>query len=64
MASFKRWKERYAVYGLDGLVDGRISPKSPLSEETAAELCTLRRADAQIEVEKLVEYAAAPRVLG
>src|ERR1700733_12342385 len=44
-ASFKRWKDRYAAYGLDGLVDARISPQSPLSAEVAAELCTLRRAD-------------------
>ena len=51
-SSFKRWKERYAADGIDGLVDGRIPPNSPLSSRAAAELCTLRRADPQIAVEK------------
>src|SRR5437016_3604025 len=60
-ASFKRWRERYAAYGLDGLVDGRIPPKSPLSAQVAAELCTLRRADSQIGVDKLIVYAATQR---
>lgn len=56
--SFSRWKQRYAAYGLEGLVDGRIPPKSPLSEKAAEEICTLRRADPQIAVHKLVSYVA------
>ncbi len=57
-SSFSRWKKRYAAEGVDGLVDGRIPPNSPLSSKVAAELCTLRRADPQVAVQKLVEYAA------
>ena len=61
LSSFSRWKKRYAAYGLDGLVEGRIPTKSPLSAQTAAELCTLRRADPQVGVERLVAYAAEQR---
>src|SRR5271155_3639593 len=38
LPSLSRWKKRYASYGLDGLVDGRIPPNSPLSAKAAAEL--------------------------
>ena len=56
-SSFRRWQQRYAKYGLDGLVDWRMPPKMPtMPPEARAALCTLRRMDANISVATMVQH--------
>ena len=58
-SNFRRWKERYAAFGLDGLVDWRAPPcAEEMPGEVRAALCTLRRADPNIDVEVMVEHVA------
>ena len=56
-SNFRRWKQKYDTYGLDGLIDWRMPPKPeemPLEVRTA--ICTLRRADANVPVEEIVAH--------
>jgi transposase len=58
-SSFRRWQQRYAKYGLDGLMDWRMAPKMPtMPPEARAALCTLRRMDANISVATMVQHLA------
>jgi len=58
-SNYRRWKQRYEAYGLDGLIDWRLPPKPeelPLDVRTA--ICTLRRVDPNVPVEKIVAHVA------
>ena len=58
-SSFRRWKSHHAAFGVDGLFDWRSPPRSEeMPAEVRAAICTLRRADPNIDVEVLVEHAA------
>jgi hypothetical protein len=58
-SNFRRWKERFAKYGLDGLMDWRLPPKAPTTPaEVRTAICTLRRMDPNIGVDTVVEYVA------
>lgn len=57
--SLRRWQKRYAKYGFDGLVDWRLPPgHPPMPAEVRAAMCTLRRADPNVDVEVIVEHVA------
>ena len=57
--SLRRWQKRYAKYGFDGLVDWRLPPgHPPMPAQVRAAMCTLRRADPNIDVEVLVQHVA------
>jgi hypothetical protein len=58
-SSFRRWKERYAKYGFDGLLDWRLPPKAATTPaEVRIAICTLRRNDPNIGVEAVVKHVA------
>jgi hypothetical protein len=54
--SFRRWKKRYLAYGIDGLIDWRVSPPSPVSSEVQAAICTMRRLDPNASVEEIIAH--------
>lgn len=56
-STFRRWQAEYAERGLDGLIDLRLPPREPAMPQAVLEaICTLRRADAQCAVEKIIEH--------
>jgi hypothetical protein len=58
-SNFRRWKERYAKYGFDGLMDWRLPPKVPTTPgEVRAAICTMRRMDPDIGVDAVVQHVA------
>ena len=57
--NLRRWQKRYAKYGFDGLVDWRLPPGiPPMPPEVRAAVCTLRRADPNVDVGVIVEHVA------
>ena len=55
--SLRRWQKRYAKYGFDGLVDWRLPPGiPPMPPQVRATVCTLRRADPNVDVAVIVEH--------
>jgi hypothetical protein len=58
-SSLRRWQKRYAKYGFDGLVDWRLPPgHPPMPAQVRAAICTLRRADPNVDVEVIVQHVA------
>jgi hypothetical protein len=58
-SNLRRWKERFAKYGFDGLMDWRLPPQAPTTPaEVRTAICTLRRMDPNIGVDAVVEYVA------
>jgi hypothetical protein len=58
-SNFRRWKERYAKYGFDGLMDWRLPPKVPTTPgEVRTAICTMRRMDPDIGVDAVVQHVA------
>ena len=58
-STFRRWKREYIRYGLDGLVDTRLPPKTePMPESIREVICTLRRADPQCSVATLIAHVS------
>jgi transposase len=53
--TFRGWRERYRRMGLDGLIDRRMAPESPMPPEVRATICALRRADPGFAVAAIVE---------
>ncbi|MCP4120374.1 MAG: helix-turn-helix domain containing protein, partial [Bacteroidetes bacterium] len=51
-----RWRKKYEEYGLDGLIDVRIGPNSPVPKEIHTVICTLRRADPSIAVKAIMSH--------
>jgi len=57
--SVRRWQQRYAKYGFDGLIDWRLPPgRMVIPPEVCGAICTLRRADANVDVAVIVEHIA------
>ena len=54
--SFRRWQLRYQQFGLDGLVDTRMGPMSPITPELHAVICTLRRNDSEMSAFAIVSH--------
>jgi transposase len=58
-STFRRWQDRYRLFGFDGLVDTRLPPRSPETPAAIREvICTLRRADPQCAVEAIIAHVA------
>lgn len=57
-STFRRWHRRYREYGFDGLLDWRMPPRSPMSDEVRAAICTLRRVDPNMAVELVIAHVA------
>jgi hypothetical protein len=58
-SSFKRWQKRYEQYGFDGLVDWRLPCGVPtVPAEVRATICTLRQANADVDVDTIVKHVA------
>jgi transposase len=57
-SSFRWWQKRYDQQGFEGLIDRRIGPESKMPPEVRAAICTLRRADPNFDVEKIVAHVA------
>jgi hypothetical protein len=58
-SSFKRWQKRYAQYGFDGLIDWRLPCGVPtVPAEVRAAICTLRQANAEVDVDTIVQHVA------
>ena len=56
-SNLRRWQQRYEKYGFDGLVDWRLPPGLPsMPPEVRAAVCTLRRADPNVDVAVIVEH--------
>ena len=55
---FRRWQRRYRDHGFDGLLDWRLPPKGPVTQEVTAVICTLRRADPDCAVETIIDHVA------
>ena len=55
-SNFRRWQDRYRNHGLEGLIDRRIGPESTMPPEVLAAICTLRRADLNYDVDKIVAH--------
>ena len=51
-----RWRKKYEEFGIDGLIDVRIGPNSPIAREVRAAICTLRRTDPNIAVEVILSH--------
>lgn len=51
-----RWRKRYEKYGLDGLIDVRIGPNTPVPKEISTAICTLRRVDPNISVKAILSH--------
>ena len=57
--SLRRWRERYAKFGIDGLVDWRTPPDAPaMPNEVLIAICTMRRVDPNVDVDMIVEHVA------
>jgi len=55
--SLRRWQKRYVKYGFDGLVDWSLPPGiPPMPPEVRVAVCTLRRADANVDVSVIIEH--------
>lgn len=57
-SSYRRWQDAYDAEGFDGLIDWRISPKSPMPAVVREAICTLRRADPGYPVADIVAHVA------
>jgi hypothetical protein len=58
-ATLRRWQVRYAKYGFEGLIDWRLPPeRQKLPPAVRGAICTLRRADANVSVPKIIEHVA------
>ncbi|HMA91805.1 MAG TPA: hypothetical protein VKP30_03920 [Polyangiaceae bacterium] len=58
-ANLRRWQERYTEFGFDGLVDWRVPPVlPPMPNGVELAICTLRRADPNVDVAVIVEHVA------
>lgn len=58
-ANLRRWQQRYSEFGFDGLVDWRVPPVlPPMPKEVELAICTLRRADPNVEVAVIVAHVA------
>ncbi len=57
-STFRRWKGRYAEYGLEGLFDWRRPPRVEVPPEIRGAVCTLRQADPNFAVEAVVQHLA------
>jgi transposase len=58
-SNYRRWKQKYELYGLDGLIDWRMPPKpKEMPVEVRTAVCTLRRADPNVSVEDIVAHVA------
>lgn len=55
-SGFRRWKERCRLHGFDGLLDWRRPPVSPMPEEVRSAICTMRRMDPEIRVERICQH--------
>ncbi len=51
-----RWKRRYGLHGLEGLIDWRMPPVSSMPEEVRADICALRRVSPDIGVQQIVDH--------
>lgn len=57
--SYRRWKTIFYARGLEGLIDWRLPPKVEEMPAVVREaICTLRRADPEISVERIVAHVA------
>ena len=58
-ANLRRWQQRYIEFGFDGLVDWRVPPVvQAMPKEVELAICTLRRADPNVDVAVIVEHVA------
>jgi len=58
-ANLRRWQQRYIEFGVDGLVDWRVPPVvQAMPKEVELAICTLRRADPNVDVAVIVEHVA------
>jgi hypothetical protein len=56
-SNLRRWQKRYEEYGFDGLLDWRLPPGVPsMPPEVRAAVCTLRRADPDVDVAVIVDH--------
>ena len=54
--TFRGWRARYRRLGIEGLIDRRVAPPSPMPAVVRAVICTLRRAEPGIGVEAIIAY--------
>jgi len=55
-ATYNYWRQRYLARGVDGLMDERVPPPSPLTPQVVAAICTMRRADPNVKVEAIIAH--------
>jgi hypothetical protein len=59
-SNFRRWTTRYAVDGIEGLIDWRLPPSAqiPIPDDVRAAIRTLRQADPNVGVAVIVSHVA------
>ena len=58
-STYRGWAASFRAHGLDGLLDWRMPPSdSSVTEPLRATICTLRRADPNVDVEDIVGHIA------
>jgi transposase len=57
-SSFRRWQKKWKAHGLDGLLDWRMPAMSPMPELVRQAICTLRRADPNLDVRVIAAHLA------
>ena len=56
-STYRKWKRKYEAHGFDGLLDWRMPPaRERVSTEVQTVICTLRRMDANVNVEVIVTH--------
>ena len=56
-STFRRWRERYCKWGLDGLIETRLPPRAESLSEAAREaIRTMRRVDPDCDVEAIIAH--------
>src|SRR5438477_3356317 len=54
--TYRRWHKRYLLHGVDGLMDWRVPPQSPVSPQVQEAIRTMRRVEPNVSVEKIIEH--------
>jgi transposase len=54
--TIRDWRERYELFGFDGLIDLRMGPCRKLDSKITEVICTLRRVNADISVDDIIAY--------
>src|SRR5580658_1670047 len=58
-ATYRYRHQRYLARGVDGLMDERVPPLSPLTPQVLEVICTMRRADPNVKVEAIIAHVAS-----